>query len=331
MKILVATPIYPPQIGGPATYAINLEQSLRKQGHVVEVETFGGLLRLPPIVRHLAYAIKIVPAALRAEHIIALDTFSVGVPVALVATLVRRPLLVRVGGDFLWEGYVQRTGDLVPLPRIYQERLRWGMKERMVFAAVRFVARRARLVFSSQWQLDIWRNAYNLDTARISVIENAVEEKLESIEPAKKNFLFYTRPIVLKNRAAFERAFAAAKETYPDIELEGGMVSRDEMLERTRRAYAVVLPSVSDITPNAILDAIRCGKPFLLTKYSAYAQRFAHLGVIVDPLDEADMARGVRRLADPEVYMQLRAHISAFNETHTYDDIAREFLALLPR
>ncbi len=329
MRILIATPLYPPQVGGPATYSRNLEEALRAQGHTVDVKTFGPLLRFPPLVRHAFFAIQLLPSAFRADALIAFDTFSVGVPATLVSMVSRKPLLVRVGGDFLWERYVQRTGELVPLPRLYREPERWGGKEKVVFAAVRFVARHAHLAFSSGWQLEIWRSAYALDNTRVAVIENAIEKKLEAIAPVRKNFLFYTREITLKNHAAFRSAFARAKETYPDIELEEGMVAHAELLERMRACYAVVLPSISDITPNYIIDAIRCGKPFLLTKYSGYVERFGHYGVLVDPLDGADMARGVERLTDATTYEQLRAKIANFSEIHTYDDIAREFLALI--
>jgi glycosyltransferase involved in cell wall biosynthesis len=150
-----------------------------------------------------------------------------------------------------------------------------------------------------------------------------------SQQPVRKNFLFYSRQIPLKNHAAFRRAFAQAQRTHPDIELEEGMVPHEELMRKIKNCYAVVVPSISDVAPNYVLDAIRFGKPFLLTKYSGYAERFKDYGVIVDPLDEADMARGIEELAKPEVYERLQKRITAFSERHTFDDIAREFLALL--
>jgi glycosyltransferase involved in cell wall biosynthesis len=83
------------------------------------------------------------------------------------------------------------------------------------------------------------------------------------------------------------------------------------------------------VAPNAIIDSIRCGKPFLLTKYSGYAEEFGRFGVIVDPLDENDMARGVRELAEPARYAELVAGISRFKTVRTYDDVARDMLALI--
>ena len=132
----------------------------------------------------------------------------------------------------------------------------------------------------------------------------------------------------MKNNEAFRAAFIKAKNLHPDIELEEGVIPHDELMRRMQECYAVVLPSISDVTPNYIIEAIRCGKPFLLTKYSGFAERFGDYGVIVDPLSEEDMTRGVMALAEPKTYDMYKERLSAFSEVRTFDDIAREFLAL---
>jgi glycosyltransferase involved in cell wall biosynthesis len=78
-----------------------------------------------------------------------------------------------------------------------------------------------------------------------------------------------------------------------------------------------------------VIDSICRGKPFLLTKHSGYAERFKDYGIIVDPLDEASMAQGIRSLADRQIYEQLRARIRAYTEVRTYDDVAREMLSIV--
>jgi hypothetical protein len=86
---------------------------------------------------------------------------------------------------------------------------------------------------------------------------------------------------------------------------------------------------VSDITPNYILDAIAYHKPFLLTTYSAYAERFGEYGVIVDPLEHRSMVNGIMALADPDTYQRLVKRMETFDRWRSYDDIAHEFVALL--
>jgi len=329
MKIVLAASIYPPEIGGPSFYAASLEEALEKEGTEVEVAVLSSYRRIPPGFRHLWYAYALWRKARGAEAVIAFDLHAAGLPAVVAARMRGIPTIVRVGGDFVWEHYSNRTGDMIPLPDFYARESHLSAKERFAFRLVRLLARNAVLAFSSPWIADIWREPYGLTDARVRVIENAIEPKLEPLAPARKNFIFFSRRIPLKNHIAFRRAFERVKQKHTDIELEEGMIPHKELLERMRGCYAVVAPSISEVTPNYILDAIRCGKPFLLTKYSGYAERFKEYGVIVDPLSEESMARGIEQLSDAATYEKLRANIAAFSEVRTYDDIAREFLLLI--
>jgi glycosyltransferase involved in cell wall biosynthesis len=331
MRILIAASIYPPEIGGPSFYAASLKEALERGGHHVDVVVLSAYKKWPSGIRHALFALELFRRARGADALIAFDVHAAGLPAAIVARLRHIPAVIRVGGDFLWEHYGNRTGDFVPLTEFYARRDLWSTKERFIFKLERSVVRRAMLAFSSRWIADIWQDPYGIEAARVSVIENAIPSKLDSVAPVRKNFIFYSRQIPLKNHAAFRRAFAKAKEKYPEIELEEGMVSHAELMERMKSCYAAVVPSLSEVTPNYIIDALRCAKPFLLTKYSGYAERFKDYGVIVDPLDEADMARGIEHLADPATYAPLQERAARFNEVRTYDDIAKEFIALLQK
>lgn len=328
MKIVIATGVFPPEVGGPAYYSKNLAETLANQGHDVRVVLYGTLKSWPSGLRHAAYALKLIRHSFGARAIIAFDTYSVGLPAVVASLITRAPVVVRIGGDFIWETYTERTHDLVPLPLIYDAQSKWGPKERLIFRIQKWVIPRVHLAFSCAWIRDIWSAVYDIDAGQMHVIENPIQPKLESHEWKRKNFMFYTRQIALKNNDAFRRAFTKAKNIYPDIELEEGMVSKEELMQRMQECYAVVLPSISDVTPNYIVDAIRCGKPFLLTKYSGFAERFHDLGVIVDPLSEEDMTRGVMTLAEDKSYDLFKKRLAEFSEVRTFDDIAGEFLAL---
>ena len=328
MKVVIATGIFPPEIGGPAFYSKSLSEALTAQGHDVRVVLYGSLKSWPTGLRHALYCLKLIRHSFGASSIIAFDTYSVGLPAVVASIVTRAPVIIRIGGDFIWEMYTERTGDLLPLPDIYRERNRWGSKERFIFRVQRWVIPRVNLAFSCEWIRDIWSDVYAFDALHAHVIENPIPPKLESKKPVRKNFAFYTRQIALKNNDAFRRAFNRAKNLHPDIELEEGMVPKDDLMRRMQECYAVVLPSISDVTPNYIIDAIRCGKPFLLTKYSGYAERFSDYGVIVDPLSEEDMTRGIMALAEEKTYDIYRKRLSEFDTVRTFDDIAREFVRI---
>ena len=123
MKILIATGIFPPEIGGPAEYAKNLQEIWTRQGHAVSVKIFSKFNKIPTGLRHLVYFFYILRKAVSADFIVCLDTFSAALPTVLWAVLFNKKIFLRTGGDFLWETYVERTGDLVLLKDFYNTRI----------------------------------------------------------------------------------------------------------------------------------------------------------------------------------------------------------------
>ena len=68
-RILVATGIYPPDIGGPAQYAYELEKIWKTEGYDVTVKYFLFERKLPTGIRHIWFLIKSLPSILRADFI----------------------------------------------------------------------------------------------------------------------------------------------------------------------------------------------------------------------------------------------------------------------
>lgn len=329
MRIVIATGIYPPEVGGPAYYAAGLAEALRNAEHSVHIVTYGWLKKLPLGLRHVAYFFKILPFVFSADAIIALDTFSVAVPAAWTRRFVRRPLIIRTGGDFLWEQYLERTGESVPLVHFYETPRILSFKERLIFKLTRSALQRALLIFSTTMQRDVWLTPYDLDPSRVHVIGNAIESPLTGETPERKNFLWHVRPIAMKNPTRVRAAFAKAKLAHPDILLEEGVVRKTELLERMKYCYAVILPSLTEISPNYILDALRFKKPFIMDKYSGLADELGPYGLLVDPLDEDDIARAIAQLATPEGYKEACEKAARFSTVRTYDDVAKDFIALI--
>src|SRR5437660_22551 len=119
MKLLIATPLYPPEIGGPATYAKGLEDALCTDGHEVMIVNYGSVMRFPIGIRQLIFFLKILKKISGSDAVIALDTLSIGLPAMFLATIFRIPGIIRISGDQLWEHYVNRTGEPIPFPEFY--------------------------------------------------------------------------------------------------------------------------------------------------------------------------------------------------------------------
>jgi len=180
MRFVIATGIYPPEIGGPALYAAGVKKALEETGHEAPVVLYGILRRFPTGLRHLLYACKLFVSARGADAIIAFDTYSAGVPAVWAARALGVRVLVRVGGDFVWESYVERTGARVPLPDFYARLPRLSIKERFAFVLVRSMLRHAELAFNTQWLIDIWRPVYGFSGERAHVAENIIPERIAS-------------------------------------------------------------------------------------------------------------------------------------------------------
>lgn len=328
MRIVIATGIYPPEVGGPAPYAAGVAEELKKMGHEPALALFSDLKVYPSGVRHVLYMFRLLRISKGAAAILAFDTGSTGVPAAVVARLRKLPLLIRIGGDFVWEKYVERSGEQMPLPKFYSSKPRLNLKERVAFFMIRWMLGQAQLAFNTAWLRDIWMKPYRLSPERAHVVENVIGEKIGST--GKDNaVLLYGRKIKIKNIEAFKRAFARAEEHGVRLQLEEGLLPHDKLIERMRRAYAVAIPSLTDVAPNTVIDSILCGKPFILTKYSGYVERFGEFGIVVDPESEESMSRGLERIANESVYNDLAEKISHFDQERTYADVTREYLSIV--
>jgi glycosyltransferase involved in cell wall biosynthesis len=330
MRILIVTGIYPPEIGGPAEYAKNLKEAWSKAGHEVEVKVFSRFNALPTGVRHLAYFLYIIPAVVRADFILSLDTFSAGLPGVLAAKLFGKKIVVRTGGDFLWEFYVERTGEPVLLREFYQKcRGKLNSKEEMIFSLTRFVLQKASaIVWSTEWQKDIFLEPYELSNQKHFIIENFYGHKLASQEASSKNFIAGTRRLKWKNVARLESVFNNQEVKEVGASLDTATVPHEEFLSKLGKAYAVAIVSLGDISPNTILDAIRLEKPFILTQENGLYSRIKDIGLFVNPLSEADIKEKVLWLSNPGNYVLQKAKIEAFSFTHGWEEMAGEYLSI---
>lgn len=330
MKVLIATGIYPPQIGGPAHYAQELKKSLEKLGNTVHIATYGIERKIPTGIRHIVYFVRAIFALPGIKCIIALDTLSTGVPAVFAARLTGKKIIVRTGGDFLWESYVERTGEKIPLPEFYKTQRDFSLKEKIIFKLTTYLLQNASaVIFSTEWQRDIFKEGYNLDKKRSYIVENFYGKRSERTAPAKKNFLWAGRRITLKNVETLKKAFELVQKQNPDIALELlTNISHDALMEKVKTCYAVVVPSVSDISPNLILEGIMFGKPFILTRHTGFQKRLMGCGVFVDPLNAKELSEKIVYLADRNHYNGYVEHISHLSYTHSYDEIAQELLEI---
>lgn len=176
MKIAIATPLYPPQIGGPATYAKTLETELPKKDVSVVVVPFSSTEGYPKYVRHIVYGYRLFRATKDVDIILALDPTSVGVPSLLVSWMRGKPLILRVPGDYAWEQGVQRFGVTDNLDVFVKNPANhYQAQVGLLRAAQTFVAGRARHIITPSNYLKSIVHAWGIPEEKISAIYNAFD------------------------------------------------------------------------------------------------------------------------------------------------------------
>ena len=347
MKILIATGIYPPDIGGPAQYARGVEEAWRKAGHSVKVLCFRFERKLPTGIRHLYYFLRVLFSLRGADFIFSPDTFSAALPALLAAKLTGTKLIIRTGGDFLWEQYVERTGDLVLLRNFYNTNIqtedakvrkeKLSVKERTIFKLLRFLFRHADAsIFSTAWQRDIFAKPYGLTLSKCFIVENFYAPKehsniLQNVRMSEKVFVGWVLDLKWKNMPRLKEAFERVQKKGLPVRLQWETGSHGQFLLDMQSSYAVIIASLGDVSPNTILEAIGFGKPFILTRECGLYEKLKDIGVWVDPEGIGDIAAKIEWLCDEKNYAEQCKKVAAFSFTHSWEEIAGEVLDIYGR
>lgn len=331
IKILITTGIYPPKIGGPSQYAKNLKEAFEKMGHKVKVKTYGIEEKLPTGLRHLFFFFKIIPALFRTDTVFILDTFSVALPTVLACKIFDKKSVIRTGGDFLWENYVERSGKKILLKNFYNtEKQNFSFKEKIIFKLTKWILNNvSKIIFSTEWQRDIFVKAYKLSIENTRIIENYYGAKESDLDYESKAFISSSRNLVLKNKAVLKGIFEKVVSSDHQSSLFDNYLSFDDFTKKMAKSYAVICISISEISPNIILDAIRYNRPFICTKEVGIFGRIKDAGIFVDPLNKEEIEGAVLSLLTGDGYWKAKEKIRNFSFVHTWEEISNEILNIL--
>jgi glycosyltransferase involved in cell wall biosynthesis len=175
MRLLIATPLYPPDLGGPATYTKLLEQGLESQGFEAPIIVkFGDVRHYSKIIRHVMYFLQVHRAAKHADIILALDPFSVGLPALMAARFRRKKFIVKIVGDYAWEQGVQRFAVKDSLDD-FVRRGRVPVQVAFLRSVQTHVAKSAQKILVPSEYLKGIITAWGVQAEKIEVIYNSIE------------------------------------------------------------------------------------------------------------------------------------------------------------
>jgi len=241
MKVTIATGLYPPEVGGPATYAKMLEDYLPAEGIEIKIVPFGWVRHYPKIIRHFIYGFKLWRQSASTDCLYALDPVSVGLPAVYVSRLRKVPLLVRLGGDYAWEQGRVRFGVKDDLNTFLENRDTWPLPVKLLAKIQTYVVRNAvKIIVPSEYLKSVIEK-WGIDEDKITVIFSALYPlRVEASQEQLRQRLEYKYPtIVSAGRLVPWKGFSALldvvnelKEHYPQIVLiivgDGGEKSKLE-------------------------------------------------------------------------------------------------------
>ncbi len=322
MKVILATGIYPPEIGGPATYVRALAGELSKKGVDVTVITYGEphtaedwkvikVSKSIPILRWISYALALRAHGKDADAVIAFSSISAGVPLWL-SHLTKPKKILRLGGDFFWERYTDQ-GGMKSLREWY------ASKPQFQGAMQTILSTFDHIIFSTRFQEEIYEKFYSSLPAH-RVIENALPAGLLRKHERHSPFriLFMGRFVGFKNLETLVRAVGARHALPLQGRLtltfvgDGPMKSQLQSLIKDLHIEAIVqffdpvhgeekqtmfagqdllvIPSITEISPNVALEARSAGLPVLLTQETGLSEWLTK-GMLVKDLSTEDKIR----------------------------------------
>ncbi len=250
-RILLAAGLYPPDIGGPATYAHMIASALPERGIPVTVMPFRAVRSYPKLLRHLVYAWQLFKAAGAADVLYALDPVSVGLPALIVSFARRCPLLVRLGGDYAWEQGQQRFGVVETLDAYTTARRQAPWQVRCLHALQVLVCRGAEKIIVPSAYLGRIVQTWGIPGDRIVVIHSALSPLPQSMDrtAARAHFAVNGFVIVSISRLTPWKGEAALIDLVPQLKAMGidpVLIIGGEGRERTALEAQVQRLRISD-------------------------------------------------------------------------------------
>ncbi len=272
-RVLIATGIFPPESGGPATYSKILLDELPKENFGVRVLSFSSFKRYPKILRHILYFIKALRLGKNADIIFAQDPASVGLPAMLAAKILRKKFILKIVGDYAWEQGAQRFGVKEVLDDFLDKKYGWQVE--FLRKIQKFVTNHAEKIIVPSEYLKKIVEKWGISSEKIHVVYNAFDAPGLNIskENARKQLWISGKILVSAGRDVPWKGFQTLRNLMPEISRQIPNAKlfilsnepREQLLLYLRAADVFVLNTAYEGFSHLILEAMVMGAPVITT------------------------------------------------------------------
>ncbi|MEX2033095.1 MAG: glycosyltransferase family 4 protein [Candidatus Colwellbacteria bacterium] len=231
-KILIATGVYPPDIGGPASYSKTLATKLKDSG--ATVLTYSPVLsykddkeqpykiirvwsKLPKGLKHLVYFFKAFSLAKKSDIVFALNAVSAGIPAMYAAKMAKKKFFVKIVGDAAWERAIG-NGKTYLLLNDFQKTEKRGLIGILHKLQCRVCQNADGIIVPSQYLADIV-HGWGVPKDKIKVIYNGVDFKPSELskEEARRKIEVFGHIIVSAGRLVPWKGFRMLIKIMPQV------------------------------------------------------------------------------------------------------------------
>jgi glycosyltransferase involved in cell wall biosynthesis len=316
MRIILATPIYPPEIGGPATYTKELAARLAKaeqitvvaladKAEVVEGVKLVLVAKSQGVFSRLTqFFFALAREGARAQIIYVQNAVAAGLPAVLAGMLLKKPVVLKFVGDEAWERAAQagktkkNLADFLAAPE-------GGLKTKIFISIQRFVLTHASAVVPpSEFLGKILEAYYGVPAGKITVNYNAFEDTVAGAAQIKKphQLLCVGRLVSWKRVDGILNALKIVKNSYPDATLVvagsgpeeaalkklaadlgltdavefRGAVSREGIAALEAESGLMILNSTYEGLPHVALEAFAAQTPIVATDIPGTREAIVH-------------------------------------------------------
>lgn len=245
MKIILATPIYPPAIGGPAEYARELPRRLTLAHTVTTIaytdnapdNTVVSISpRIPLPFRLFLFFYHVWKESHNADIIYAQNAVAAGLPAVLAGMLRKKPVIIKFVGDEAWER-ASLGGATTKLLPAFLKQPEGGWRTTLFMRIQRFTLQHAtHITTPSRYLGELITEVYQLPPSAVTTNYNAAGSYAPLTIPVRKPHSIATavRLVSWKGVAGIIDAVSLLTDRYPDIMLT---IAGDGPLRTTLEAH----------------------------------------------------------------------------------------------
>jgi len=368
-KIILASGIFYPEVGGPAIHVRHIAEKLVKEGWNVHIFTYSSAKEkdnfdykihripknLPKLARWFLYFIEVLFFGFNSKLIYTFDVSAAGLPSFLASKILHKKLIVRIGGDPIWERIVENGKRFLSMEDYYEKGFYIQDKPKL-FKIVKMILNKAdRLVTYTKMLVDMYEKYYEVPKGKFTIIKNPfLDKKQESFFVGTPTFVFAGRFVLYKNLELVIRAFNNIRNKKGDGELiligsgpeENKLVNlikelkaenyiqikpnipQTELFNLISNSSVCLAPALTEFNPNFILECLSFGKPVIITRGNGLSvdlpERF-----LFSANSQKEFEDKIERLFDKKIYEEECKYINKLDLSHNWKNVVNSHLKLI--